>query len=159
MTKPFKASAFVSRFLWERKGLTLLLAFSVLGAALAGLLPAYALRYLIDGILTPSLQSGTLPSSGILIGASFAYFGSYLLLGLFEVGESYLVDLFGQKLIHALRKAMMAKAHRIRSAFYSGHGSGEMTSRVTDDVTAIELLFADGLVQMVVSLVLSLIHI
>lgn len=152
MAKGFKTSSFVRHFLLSRLGLTLLLAFFVLGAALSGLLPAFALRYLIDHFITPALVSAASPDPGALVLISLAYFASYFLIGAFEVGENYLVDSFGQKMVRSLRYAMMEKSQRLRSGFFASHGSGEMTSRLTDDVYAIELLFADGLVQMIVSL-------
>jgi ATP-binding cassette subfamily B protein len=152
MSKPFKTTRFVAHFLQRRLGLALLLAFFVLGAALSGLLPPFALRYLIDGFITPALASGASPDAGALTLIALAYFGSYALIGAFQVGENYLVDSFGQKMIRSLRFAMVEKSQRIRSEFFTSHGTGEMTSRVTDDVYAIELLFADGLVQMIVSL-------
>jgi ATP-binding cassette subfamily B multidrug efflux pump len=152
MNKPFRTSRFIGRFLAKHWVLTLLLALAILGAATTGLLPPFTLRYLIDQYINPAISQQTVLETGKLAGFSILYFASYLLVGLFNVFENYMIDVFGQKLIHALRNEMIDKSHRLRSSYFTRHGTGEMTSRVTDDVYAIELLFADGLVSMLVSL-------
>lgn len=151
--KSFKALRFLGSFLAKHWVLALLLAIAVLGASLSGLLPPFALRYIIDNEITPDLADPTSMQTAHLVGLAFLYYGAYLLVGFFTMYENYMIDVFGQKLIHELRYQMILKSHRLKIAYFTHHGSGEMSSRVTDDVYAIELLFADGLVSLIVSLV------
>jgi ATP-binding cassette subfamily B multidrug efflux pump len=153
MKTPFKASSFLKIFAKRHRLLTLALLAVALGSALAGLLPPFLLRAVIDQEITPDLASGIAPSSLRLLGIAFAYYGAYLLEGLFAIAENALIDSYGEKLIHALRGEMMAKAHRLPMGYFTRHGSGEMSSRLIDDVTAIEVLFADGLVSLLVSVI------
>lgn len=152
MKKKFKATSFLWAFLKKHWVLALLLLFAILGASLSGLLPPFALRYIIDKEITPDLADPSLLQARRIIGLSLLYYASYLLVGLFNLYEAYMIDVFGQKLIHELRYAMIVKKEKLKLAYFTHHGSGEMSSRVMDDVYAIELLFADGLVSLVVSL-------
>jgi ATP-binding cassette subfamily B protein len=153
MKQEFKASRFLFAFLKEHWALSLLLLFAILGASLSGLLPPFALRYIIDSEITPSLTNPESANAGRIALLGLLYYGAFLLVGLFGIFESYMIDVFGQKLIHELRYKMMEKSHRLKVAYFTHHGSGEMASRLTDDVYAIELLFSDGLVSLIVSLV------
>jgi ATP-binding cassette subfamily B multidrug efflux pump len=149
---PFKTSRFLGSFILKHWGLSLLLAFSILGASLSGLLPAFALRQIIDQEIQPALAAGTIPETGRLIGVALIFYACYLAEGLFTIFENYMIDVYGEKLIHELRYLMLEKTARLRLSYFSKHGSGEMSSRLTDDVYAIELLFSDGLVSLLVSL-------
>lgn len=152
MKKPFRASSFLFRFLKKHVVLAILLSFAIIGAALSGLLPPFALRYIIDQEITPDLANPSAIVITRLVALAFLYYASYLLVGLFTIYENYMIDVFGQKLIHELRYEMIEKSHHLKLSYFTHHGSGEMTSRITDDVYAIELLFADGLVSLIVSL-------
>jgi ATP-binding cassette subfamily B multidrug efflux pump len=150
--RPFKTSRFISSFARHHWGLSLLLILAILGTSLSGLLPAFALRYIIDQEIQPALNAGTLPETGRLIGLSLLFYGCYFLEGLFTIFENFMIDVYGEKLIHELRYLMLEKSARLRLSYFSKHGSGEMSSRLTDDVYAIELLFSEGLVSLLVSL-------
>ncbi len=152
MKKPFKASSFLRSFLKSHWLLTLLLALAILGASLSGLLPPFALRFIIDSEITPDIAEPSTMEVARLIRLALLYYAAYLLVGFFTMFENYMVDLFGQKLIHELRYQMILKSQRLKISYFTHHGSGEMSSRLTDDVYAIELLFADGLVSLIVSL-------
>lgn len=145
--KEWKLSSFILEFLKKHIPLVILLTVSILGAALSGIVPPYILRYIIDTYFTNS--------SGYenLAGISVLYYASYLLIGLFNVFETYMISLFGQKLIHALRLCMMEKPQKMKPSYFSAHGSGEIESRIMDDVYSIETLFASGLVSILVSLI------
>jgi len=153
MKKPFKATSFLWAFLRKHWGLGWLLFVAILGASLSGLLPPFALRYIIDVEIVPDLANPALWEVKRVIGLALLFYASYLLVGLFSLFEAYMIDVFGQKLIHELRYAMMEKKERLKLSYFTRHGSGEMSSRVIDDVYAIELLFADGLASLMVSLV------
>ena len=115
--------------------------------ALSELLPPFALRYLIDSIL---LSDVDYHSSSFVFAVVF-YFLSYLFISLFTILENLVIDSFGQKLIHELRYKMMKKSTKMKYSYFTHHGKGEMTSKIIDDVNAIETLFASGLVSLIVS--------
>lgn len=152
MNKTFKVSSFVFSFLKKHFGLTILLLISVLGASLSGLLPPFMLRYLIDDFITVYVAIKSVEVQKLIL-VSLLYFLSYFLVGLFTVLEDYLISLFGQKMIHELRYEMIAKSHRLKASYFTRHGTGEMSSKVMDDVYAIETLFASGLFSILVSLI------
>lgn len=148
----FKASRFVAQFMKKHIGMSLVLAFAILGTSISSLLPSYTLKYLIDGFLEPAINGSVTITNGKIVGLSFLYFSTYLLVSLFTILQNYMIDVFGQKLIHELRYAMIEKSHRLTSSYFRRNGTGSMTSRVTDDVNSIEQLFAEGLVSLVVNL-------
>ena len=152
MNKSFKVSTFVFSFIQKQIGLTIFLLISVLGAALSGLLPPFMLRFLIDDFITVYVASKSVEVNQLIL-VSLLYFLSYFSVGLFTVLEDYLISLFGQKMIHALRYEMIAKSHRLKASYFTRHGTGEMSSQVMDDVYAIETLFASGLFSILVSLI------
>lgn len=147
MNTSFKTSRFILDFFRRHIGLSIFFLIVIIGASTTTLLPPILLRYLLD-----SLATNTSYATASLTGWSLGYFGSYFLVGIFIFLEDWMIDSVGQKLIHHLRRQMMEKSYRLRASYYSRHGVGEMTSRITDDVYAIELLFTDGLISMAVSL-------
>ena len=148
----FKLSSFLKDFIKTNRGLCVFLVFMMLGASVSSIFPSYALKYFLDGCLNPIIKGeGNYDASQIAL-ASSLYFGSYLLIAIFTVLQNYLIDLFGEKLIHALRKLMIEKSHKLRPSFFSLNTTGSIVSRVSDDVSAIEMLFAEGLVSLLVNL-------
>lgn len=147
----FSVKSFLLSFVKRHKILCLLLSIAILLTAFSGLAPSYVLRYLIDSVLTPMIGHREVDTKRIIF-VSLLYFGSYLLVTIATFFENYMLDSFGQKLIHELRYAMVEKSHRLTSSYFTHHGTGEMTSRITDDVYSIETLFASGLISLVVNL-------
>ncbi len=145
----FTTKGFILGFIRKHKIMSLLLVVMIILVAISGLLPPYFLRYLIDTYL-PDYLGGNMNHSLILF--SILYFLSYFLVGAFEVIENYLINLFGQRMIHELRYEMIRKTHRMKANYFTRHGNGEMQSRVMDDVLSIETLFATGIVSLLVSL-------
>lgn len=146
----FTVRSFFRSFLREHPFLVVLAVLSIVGAALSGLLPSYALRSLIDGTVEAMRVQGSVETAS-LITASLLYFGAYLAVAFCTFFENFIIDTVGQKIIHELRYLMMDKSHRLRSSYFTKHGNGEMTSKVTDDVYAIETLFESGLVSLAVN--------
>lgn len=149
MTK-FKASSFVLSFIKKHIIMSIFLLIMIFLTALSGLLPPFFLRYLIDEYIPAFIDSKEVASLTIF---SILYFLSYFIVGACEVIENYLINLFGQKMIHELRYEMIEKSHRLKANYYTRHGNGEMQSRIMDDVYAIETLFATGIVSLLVSFI------
>lgn len=145
MNQPYKISSFLLPFLKKHIVIVVLLIMIVICSVISTLLPSYALKFLIDSIVN---SQGT--SNNIILN-SCLFFGSYFLVALFTMLQNYMIDIYGQKLIHELRYQMIEKSHRMTYAYFTHHGTGEMTSRIIDDVQAVETLFASGLISFVVS--------
>ena len=150
MSGKFTVRSFFKNFLAEHPVLFVFLVLSIAGAALSGLLPSYALRYLIDNAVESMRAEGKVETGPLLL-VSLLYFGAYLAVALCTFFENYMIDTVGQKIIRELRYLMMDKSHRLASSYFTNNGNGEMTSRVTDDVYAIETLFQSGLVSLAVN--------
>ncbi len=118
--------------------------------SISALLPSYALRYLIDSVITKKLDGEEVSNLTFILSVSF-FVLSYVFVSLFTILENLVIDSFGQKLIHSLRYEMIKKSTRMKYSYFTHHGTGEMTSKITDDVNAIETLFASGLVTLIVS--------
>ncbi len=148
----FTSKRFVFSFLKKHISLTILLLLSILFCALSGLLPPFLLRYLIDSYFPIFISGGNADFFSLSL-FSLLYFFSYFLVGFFEVVENYLLTLFAQKMIHSLRYEMIKKTHRMKANYFTSHGTGEIQSRIMDDVYSIETLFASGIVSLLVSFV------
>lgn len=152
MKESFKSISFVFRFIKRHLLLTIFLVVSILCCALSGLLPSYILKYLIDDYIMKYISLGDIETSSLTL-MSFVYFSSYLLITLFTILEEYVLNQFGQKLIHELRYEMIVKTHHLKANYFTHHGTGQTQSLIVDDVYAIETLFASGIVSILVSLV------
>lgn len=147
MNKEYRMKDFMISFIEKHLLMVIMLCHLMILCALAELLPPFALRYLIDSILLPGAEY----NSSAFIFAVVFYVLSYLFISLFTILENLVIDSFGQKLIHELRYEMMKKSTKMKYSYFTHHGKGEMTSKIIDDVNAIETLFASGLVTLIVS--------
>lgn len=147
MKKEYRMKDFMLSFIKKHLLMIVMLCLLMILCALAELLPPYALRYLIDSILLPGVEY----NSASFIFAVVFYVLSYIFISLFTILENLVVDSFGQKLIHELRYTMMMKSTKMKYSYFTHHGKGEMTSKIIDDVNAIETLFASGSVTLIVS--------
>lgn len=118
-------------------------------ASLSSLVPPLILQKLIDDVLQPAnslaIDQGKLWLYAVL------YLISYLLISLFDILNSVLIDNRGAKLIRSLRDDRRKKRHTLPSSYFRHHGSGSLSSRIRDDVASVESLFTDGLVSLIVS--------
>lgn len=147
MNKEYRMKDFMISFIKKHLLMVIMLCLLMILCALAELLPPFTLRYLIDSILLPGAEY----NSFAFIFAVVFYVLSYLFISLFTILENLVIDSFGQKLIHELRYEMMKKSTKMKYSYFTHHGKGEMTSKIIDDVNAIETLFASGLVTLIVS--------
>lgn len=147
MKKEYRMKDFMLSFIKKHLFMVIVLCLLMMLCALAELLPPFALRYLIDSILLPGVEYHF---SSFIFAVVF-YVLSYIFISLFTILENLVIDSFGQKLIHELRYKMMKKSTRMKYSYFTHHGKGEMTSKIIDDVNAIETLFASGLVTLIIS--------
>lgn len=120
----------------------LLSAGTVLCAAasvLASLLPPLLLGRIVD-----SLSGGT----PLVFTAALLYFGSLALEGALSSAQETLLEMFGQKMTHALRSEMATKLTRLPAAALAEQDPGAIAARFSGDVDTVEALFTSGVISM-----------
>ena len=120
----------------------LLSAGTVLCAAasvLASLLPPLLLGRIVD-----SLSGGT----SLVFTAALLYFGSLALEGALSSAQETLLEMFGQKMTHALRSEMSTKLTRLPAAALAEQDPGAIAARFSGDVDTVETLFTSGVISM-----------
>lgn len=142
--KPYRAAVTVS---------LLLLLFDSLLQILGPLLTKLAIdRYLvpvphpsrtpIDWWLSHDPWTGLTQLSGIYLAAIF--------LGLFlNFGQTYLMQMTGQRAMFDLRRQLVAHLQTLDLAFFDKNPVGRLVTRVTTDVDVLNDLFASGLVTII----------
>ncbi len=109
-------------------------------SVLASLLPPLLLARIIDGL------TGGMP---LAFTAALMYFGSLALEGVLSSGQETLLEIFGQKMTHALRSEMSLKLTRLPASTLSVQNPGEVAARFSGDVDTVEALFTSGIISMI----------
>ena len=110
-----------------------------IASVLASLLPPLLLARVID-TLTGGLS---LPFTAALL-----YFGSLALEGVLSSAQETLLEMFGQRMTHALRSEMSRKLAHLSAATLSAQNPGEVAARFSGDVDTVEALFTSGVISM-----------
>ena len=108
-------------------------------SVLASLLPPLLLGQIID-----SLTIG----APLVFTAALLYFGSLALESVLSSAQETLLEIFGQKMTHALRSELSAKLTRLPAATLSAQDPGEVAARFSGDVDTVEALFTSGVISM-----------
>lgn len=120
----------------------LLSAGTVLCAAASVL--AFLLPPLLLGRIVDSLSGGT----PLVFTAALLYFGSLALEGALSSAQETLLEMFGQKMTHALRSEMATKLTRLPAAVLAEQDPGAIAARFSGDVDTVETLFTSGVISM-----------
>ena len=123
----------------KHKMLALSTALCVAVSVLSSPLPPLVLAGVID-----SLAGG----AALAFGTVLIYFASLALEGVFSSLQETLLELFGQKMTHALRSEMSAKLSKLPAETLVGQEPGETASRFSGDVDTVEALFTSGIISM-----------
>lgn len=109
-------------------------------SVLSSLLPPLLLGQIID-----SLTGG----APLVFTAVLLYFGSLALESVLSSAQETLLEIFGQKMTHALRSELSAKLTRLPASTLSAQDPGEVAARFSGDVDTVEALFTSGVISMV----------
>jgi ATP-binding cassette, subfamily B, bacterial len=118
----------------------------VLGLLLVMLAPAssgaqiWLFKVLIDDVLTPR-NSGAFP----LLAAGYA--GVAVVGGAVSFASGYLAVWNGEQFLYRLRNRLFTHLHTLSVSFFDRRRLGDVLSRLTSDVAAIESLVLSGVVQ------------
>lgn len=110
----------------------------LIGAAVQ-LVPPYLLKVAIDSYITKGDPSGLDKIALIfLIALGIEFFVSYF--------QFYIMQWIGQKAMLDLRREVFAHVQKMHLAFFDKNPSGRLLTRITNDVNALNELFASGVV-------------
>ncbi len=102
-----------------------------------GLLPPLFQREIVDGVIAGRQIERLLPLALGLIGV-------YALTGLTEFGDQYLRHTIGERILYDLRVRIYDHLQRLSLAFFERTSTGELMSRVSNDVSALEQFVTHG---------------
>lgn len=123
----------------EKWMLTAGIAITVVGAIVMALFPPLILAKIID-----TVASGTMPTFYMVL----MYFGFLLITGFMESARETFLTVFGQKITHSLRSALMDKYSRLTTSGLTSQESGTVVSRFVGDADTVENLFTSGIISM-----------
>lgn len=127
----------------ENKKIAVLLAVTVLGVVFTSLIPPQILKRIIDENLTPRNKDG-------LLTMAVWYFGTIMAIGAFDFLKNALLTIIGQRITKNIRSAMMQKLERLSLGFFTSNSTGVTVSRFMNDVDAINSMFTEGIVGMLI---------
>lgn len=79
--------------------------------------------------------------------------GTSLATGLLSFGRSYLMSVVGQRVIFDLRNQLYQHLQSLSFSFFDNRRTGELMSRVTNDVNALQQLITSGVMEILTDLV------
>ncbi len=118
-----------------------LLAFVYLAAGSAlSVLPPWLTKVAIDRYIRTSDLSGL---NGIAVLYVLALFGNFL----FSYGQTWVLNLMGQRIMFDLRLELFRHLQKLDVAFFDKNPVGRLMTRVTTDVDALNELFTAGVIS------------
>ena len=123
----------------------LLLILSVIGIVALQLAPPQILRTIVDDYLEKGIYDGVATLAVI-------YLAAVLVSYICEFFKTMFTTYIGQKVILEIRYNMSEKLTRLPMRYYNKTRAGDVMSRFTQDVEAVNTMFSDGLVNMAVDL-------
>jgi len=123
----------------------ILLIVSVIGIVALQLVPPQILKTIVDDYLERGIYDGVTTLAVIYLVAVLA---SYIC----EFFKTIFTTYIGQKAILEIRYRMSEKLSRLPIRYYNKNAAGDVMSRFTQDVEAVNTMFSDGLVNMAVDL-------
>lgn len=112
--------------------------FMILAAIANGAIP-FVLKPVFDDIFLGKNED-------LLFIISFCVFGAFALRGIASFGESVLMATIGQKIICDLQNRLFAHLMKSDLAFFHKHQSGELISRLTNDITLLRFSVSHAVV-------------
>ncbi|HEV7831511.1 MAG TPA: ABC transporter ATP-binding protein [Pseudonocardiaceae bacterium] len=99
-------------------------------------------KVLVDKVLTPRDFSAFLPVAGAFIGIT-------LLVGALGFLGAYLGAWIGENFLHRMRTRVFAHLHTLSVSFFDRRRLGDILSRLTGDVAAIEAVVLSGVIGLI----------
>ena len=127
--------------------------FCLLAVSVAGLVFPWIVRSLVDSVFVHHDEHA-------LNVIALALFGVFILQAGFNFTQNYLLSWIGERVVADLRRQLFDHVQSLSMDFYSEHRTGELMSRITNDVNAVQNTVSGNLLsllQQVVTLCGSLV--
>ena len=108
---------------------------------LAGMVLPASMRYLVDDIIGKHNQDMLVPLVAAVVGAT-------ILQGISSFTLTQLLSKAAQRLIAELRQKVQSHVARLPISYFDTHKSGELVSRIMNDVEGVRNLVGTGLVEL-----------
>jgi ATP-binding cassette subfamily B protein len=119
----------------------------VIATSLVALMKPWPLKFLIDDVLQVGNDGARPDSPGtIILAIAAAIVGIALLQGLFNYLKEFFLSAASFRVAFALRRALFAHIQRLSLTFHDKQRTGDMITRVMNDVTKVQELVTDKLV-------------
>jgi len=135
----FPAVRPVLRRYWHLLALALAL---VIGTSFAELLQPLILRDLVDTKLSKSVADG-------ILRLALLYLGAMVVTRVIQFVLSYTVTVLGQNVLYSIRTMIARRLELLPLAYFDRTPVGEVMSRCTNDVDAVNTLFSAGMMNVI----------
>ncbi len=133
---------------------------AIAGESIADVLQPWPLKVVLDNVIARKPEHGWLTRSihhtvgtnvtSILLAACVAVMVIALLDAVCTYGEKWVTTTVGQWVSHDLRRALYSRVQRLSLSYHDQSKTGDLISRVTDDIDAIQTFIVSGLLSIVV---------
>jgi ATP-binding cassette, subfamily B, bacterial len=133
---------------------------AIAGESFADVLQPWPLKVVLDNVITHKGQHGWLTrlihehigysDAKILLAACIALIAIALVDAVCTYGEKWVTTTVGQWVSHDLRRALYSRVQRLSLSYHDQSKTGDLISRVTDDIDAIQTFIVSGLLSIVV---------
>ena len=120
----------------------LLLAFaSMIIVAYFELLIPYKIKEVVDGILSGEITQNIIKSS------AYSILGFIAVIFIFSSLFSYILNISGQKIMFNIRESLFGHILKLPQSYFDSNDVGRITTRVTNDINALNEFYTNVLVQ------------
>lgn len=140
--KPTTVWSIIRKSLRAQWPLLALLVLIIAAATSLESVPAFILKRLVDGNITPGIYQG------IWLLAAF-YLLALVAQRAVGFGQDYLTTIIGQGILHSLRLTLTSHLRALGLAYYDNTPVGEIMSRSTADIEAVNTLFTSGVISVI----------
>lgn len=136
--------------------------FAIAGESIADILQPWPLKVVLDNVIAHKSEHGWLTHAihrtvgrnvmHILLAACVAVMVIALMDAVCTYGEKWVTTTVGQWVSHDLRRALYARVQRLSLSYHDQSKTGDLISRVTDDIDAIQTFIVSGLLSIVVDI-------
>ena len=129
--------------LWPYARREKLLLFAAVFAVAGGAFVSRCVPALIGYVIDHGVRE---KNYGLFAQVAYVYLGLEILRSTFSFGNSYLFQIFGNRMLFHLREDLIAHVQKLPLQFFNKTPTGRIVTRLTNDVGALGELFTEGVI-------------